>query len=256
MKKTIIVCLMLLMIISIAGCKKETVAQDIYKDNEVEEISEPTLEESRPEPSPEVVEPIKETPVEDVYESASQPIDFDMTQLEGIVPTEVMDETIKSDIYNYLKPFYFNYFFEAGINEETGNVESDAMTLFALSYILQNEHNELRFEPSTFTLYIPKEHVIEVVRKYFYRQLDVFNVYEELKIGFKDDVYSVFVPIDVWDVELKITSIVQIGDFTYKVLAQAVSKDSGLVKEQMDIILDKSGDGYVMINYSKNVVEE
>lgn len=268
MKKTIIVCLMLLIILSIAGCKKNSVSDDIYKDDEEnqEEViveEDPVEEEVTPEPTvePEEVveleeEIIEETPVEDVYESASEPIDFDLTELEGIEPTEVTDEQIKSDIYEYLKPFYFNYFFELGLNEETNNVEADAMTLFALSYIVQNEHNELRFEPSTFMLYIPKEHVIEVVQKYFYRQLDVFNEYEELKISFEDDMYEVFVPIEEWDVSFEIASVVQLGDFTYKVIGEAISLNSDRVKEEIEVIIDKSQNGYVIVNYSTNEIEE
>ncbi len=265
MKKFVIVFLMLFIIVSIAGCKNKSATDDVYDDNEgaIVETEDSTKEEPSPEPSPEVVEEpviveeiMPETPVEDVYESASEPIEFDFTQLEGIEPTEIDDEVIKSEIYDYIKPFYFNYFFELGLNEETGNVESDAMTLFALSYILQNEHNELRFEPSTFTLFIHKDHVIDVVQKYFYRQLDVFNEYEDLKISFKDDTYSVFVPIDEWDVDLRLASVEQLGDFTYKVLAEAVSKNSDRVLEQIDIIIDKSHDGYVIINYSKSEREE
>lgn len=267
MKKSIIVFLMLLIIVSIVGCKSETVTEDIYKDQEevIEEVIEPAEEELSPEPSPEVeevevveevIEEVIETPVEDVYESASEPIDFDLTELEGIEPTEVVDEAITAEIFDYLEPFYFNYFFELGVNEETGNVESDAMTLFALSYIVQHEYNELRFEPSTFTLYIPKEHVIDVVHKYFYRHLDVFNDYEDLKIVFKDDIYEVFVPIDEWDVDFRIASVEQLGDFTYKVLGEAVSKNSERVKEEVDVIIDKSHDGYVIINYVTNEVEE
>ncbi len=129
------------------------------------------------------------------------------------------------------------------------------MALFALSYIVQNEYNELRFEPSTFTLFIPKEHVIDIVQKYFYRQLDVFSDYEDLKISFKDEIYSVFIPIDEWDVEFRIASVEQLGDFTYKVIGEAISLNSGLVKEQIDVIIDKSHDGYVIINYSTSKIE-
>ena len=265
MKKTIIVVLMLLIIVGVVGCKKETVVEDIYKDQVVvEEVTEAVLEETIEEPIVEVeveelveeIEEVIETPAEDVYESASEPIDFDLSELEGIEATVVVDETITSEIYDYLKPFYFNYFFELGINEENGNVESDAMTLFALSYIVQNEYNELRFDPSTFMLYIPKEHVIEVVHKYFYRHLDVFNEYEDLKISFDNDVYEVFVPIDEWDVDLRVASVEQLGDFTYKVIGEAVSKSSDRVKEQIDVIIDKSKDGYVIINYETSEIEE
>lgn len=269
MKRLIIVCLMLFMILSIAGCKKESVSDDIYKDKEdivQEEVIEEVVveevdEDVSPEPSPRIEEPIKEevleeTPVDDVYESASEPIDFDLTEFEGVEATEVVDQVIKDELYEYLKTFYFNYFFEDGVNEETGNVESDAMTLFALSYIVQKEHNELRFDPSTFTLYIPKEHVIEVVQKYFYRQLDVFKEYEELRISFEDDIYAVYVPIKEWDVDFRIASVEQLGDFTYKVIGEALSKNSDRVKEEIHAIIDISKDGYVIINYSTNEVEE
>lgn len=142
------------------------------------------------------------------------------------------------------------------MEEETGNVGIDAMTLFALSYIMQYEYNELDFDAESFTLYIPKEYVVQKVEKVFLRKLDVFKSYEELEIEYFDDTYSVNVEDGVWDVELNLTKVEKLGDFTYRVTGQLLSTGSGRVKEEVQAIIDESQNGHVMVNYHVESIEE
>jgi len=198
----------------------------------------------------------KKSPVADVYEAASQPIDFDMSKFEDVKPLLIEDKQVALDINNYLSDFYFNYFFTQGLDQETGNVTVDAMTLFALSYIMQHEYNELKFDHNTYTLYIPKDRVLEVIHKYFQRELDVFNVYEDLNIGLEDDTYSVVVPYGEWNVVHEVTSVERLGDFTLKVVADIKDESSGLVKEQVEAILEEENGQYVLVNYKIVEIKE
>lgn len=261
MKKTIILCLLFLMIISIVGCKKKNPSEDVYQNQEIDstiDVSNGNDEIGTTEPVTEVVttEAEIQTPVEDVYEMASIPVTFNYDDFEGVEALAITDQELLNELNDYIENFYFNYLFLSGVNSETGNVESDAMTLFALSYIMQYEYNELKFDEKAFTLHIPKDHVINIVRKYFHRQLDVFKPYEDLAIGYEDGIYVVKVETDDWDVELKLNQVEKLGDFTYKVLCDAVSKTSGRVKEQVEAIVDESQNGHVLINYHITKIEE
>jgi len=214
--------------------------------NQVIEQEQPPIEEVQPEV---VEEPIVETPVEDVYELASVPVIFDEASIDPAQLTPVTDPVVIASIEEYIKHFHYNYFFHNGINSENGNVEIDAMTLFALSYIMQNEHNELRFDSTNFRLYIPKNHVIEVVQKFFYRQLDMFKAYPDLKIDYADEVYSVVVPDEEWNDDIKAESIEKLGDFTYKVTCTVTDRTTLKVIKKIHSIIDESKDGPVLVNY-------
>jgi len=266
MKKIVIAFLMLFIILSIIGCKKKNVDDDVYgsgNDGKViveegikEPVEEPIIEEPVIE-EPVIEEVVEETPVEDVYEAASVPIDFDFKTLYGLEPVLVEDEILKEELQEYLKTFYFNYYFSQNVDTESGDIEIDAMTLFAVSYIMQHENEELKFDYESYKLYIPKEHVINVVQKYFHRQLDVFNTYETYDIGYEDDLYSVVVEDGKWDVDLSIASIEKLGDFTYKVVGELTSRTSGRVKERIEAIIDESHDGqHILINYIVLDIEE
>lgn len=284
MKKRILLLFLTSSLLLVPGCQKDT-SDDIYgseteiiqqnddsesdvtegkvtENNEeiVDLAEETTLTEEIDTTESQITETLEEdleqTPVEDVYESASEPITFDISEFEGVEPLLITDEEITDDLEKYLYNFYFNYYFTMGLEEETGNVGIDAMTLFALSYIMQNENEELKFEWDTYTLYIPMDHVRNVVAKYFYRDLDVFNVYEDLNILFDDEIYTVVVEDGAWDVDFKVSQIEKLGDFTYKVTCDITSKSSGRLKEQVEAIVDESHEGHVLINYSLKEIEE
>ncbi len=273
MKKTIITTILLLIFVMSTGCNKST-DDDIYDtDNETDTVSSDlnlTIDETDIESETVVTEEgITEvdtteadttktdtTPREDVYEPASELIEFDYSEFEGIEPFEVTDEELIKELNKYMEAFYFNYYFTLGLEEDTGNITVDAMTLFALSYIMQYEYNELKFEHKTYTLYIPKEHVVNIVQKYFYKNLDVFNVYEDLKIDFEDDIYSVVVEDGRWDVEIKVTKVERLGDFTLRILCDVTNETTGRLKEQIEAVVDESQDGHVLINYGITIIEE
>lgn len=193
--------------------------------------------------------PVVETPVDDTYELASVPVEFDPSVLETTELAVVTDTEIIAKIEKYIQSFHYNYFLLSGINPETGNIDIDAMTLFALSYIMQNEHNELRFDSSTFRLYIPTNHVAEVVQRFFYRKLDVFNVYPDLNIELNEEVYSAEVPDEEWNDDLSTDLVEKMGDFTYKVTCSVTNRTSGTVVQKIVAIIDESKDGLVLVNY-------
>jgi len=253
----IFVVLIILITSIVLGNKgKQDADNEIYI-NEVESESDfnntPIQEQEQPlteVPEPEVVEePIVETPVEDVYELASVPVIFDEASIDPAQLTPVTDPVVITSIEDYIKHFHYNYFFHNGINIENGNVEIDAMTLFALSYIMQNEHSELRFDSTNFRLYIPQNHVIEVVQKFFYRQLDVFKAYPDLKIDYVDDMYSVIVPDEDWNDDVKAETVEKLGDFTYKVTCTITDRTTLKVTKKIHAIIDESKDGLVLVNY-------
>jgi len=289
MKKGIAALCLLLIIISVAGCKKgeeqdlpldneDSLSSEVTdstnpieseeennsqsldnnadtgeKDSEVEDngdIDGDTSDESNKD-AEDIV-----TPVDDVYTLASEPIDFDYSQFDEIVPQEVTDESVLSEIEEYLSDFYFNYYFLDGVSEETGEVGIDAMTLFSLSYIMQHEYDELRFDYDTYQLFIPKQHVIDIVEKYFYRRLDVFNSYEDLDIFYSNDTFIVKVEASEWDVDFHLSKVEKLGDFTYRVSCKTTNKTTGLDEQQIVAIVDESHDGYVLINYSVADIEE
>ncbi len=282
MRRYIIIIMIMMLILALAGCKKSP-AEDAYDKDAVEspgqEIQEDSglvdtenkMEESDASDSleedtdsegeqlnEEVVEneETMETPTEDTYPSASEPIAFDYAELEGMEPLEITDPVLIDELESYLYDFYFNYYFQYGLEEETGNVGIDAMTLFALSYIMQYEYNELEFDTDNFTLYIPKEYVVQKVEKVFLRKLDVFKSYEDLGITYLDDKYRVNVEDGVWDVELSVTKVEKLGDFTYRVTADLTGLTSGRVKEEVQAIIDESQNGHVMVNYHIKTIEE
>ncbi len=269
--------LMLMMLILLIGCNRDA-SEDVYKDKEtdVTDDTEPTTasdltdsEDENPEdneapsesgekdePSDTSDENKMETPVDDVYEFASEPVEFDFSAFEGIEPLVVEDEETIGILQAYLEDFYFNYYFYEGVDKESGNIGADAMTLFALSYIMQYEREELRFDYENFILFIPADHVISVIQEYFYRQLDVFEGYEELGISYEDDMYSVIVEGGEWDVDLEVDTVEKLGDFTYLVKCNAVSKASGMVRETVEAVVDESHEGLVLINYIVDEAEE
>lgn len=235
--------------------KKNNVVDDNYNsDTQGTQTTENVYDSEVTEPTEEVTtdvveEPVVETPVEDTYELASVPIDFDPASVETAELQAVTDTEVISKIDAYIENFHYNYYFLKGINAENGNVEVDAMTLFALSYIMQNEHNELRFDSNTFTLYIPKNHVIEVVQRFFYRQLDVFKAYPDLKIDYKDEEYAVIVEDEIWNDDLTTDSVEKMGDFTYKVTCSVTSRTTNTVVKKIHAIVDETKDGLVLVNY-------
>lgn len=251
----ILVAITIITIIALNLNKKNDVVDDNYNaDTQVTQTTDTvygTEEVTSSEPITEAVieEPVVETPVEDTYELASVPIDFDPASIETADLQVVTDTEQISKIDAYIENFHYNYYFLKGINAENGNVEVDAMTLFALSYIMQNEHNELQFDSNTFTLYIPKNHVIEVIQRFFYRQLDVFKAYPDLKIDYKDEEYAVIVEDEVWDDDLTTDTVEKMGDFTYKVTCSVTSRTTNTVIQKIHAIVDETKDGLVLVNY-------
>lgn len=279
MKKLAVLVMFLMGLILLVGCgttatdevyDKET--ETVEKATDEEQVEEDPVEETAEDAGREDVEQIDEEPVEtdesaeeevapetpsdDAYPVASEPIDFDYSEFEGTEPTVITDDAVIADLGDYLYHFYFNYYFVHGLEEETGNVGIDAMTLFALSYIMQYEYNELEFDAETFTLYIPEEYVIQKVEKVFLRQLDMFKAYEDLGIGYEDELYSVNVEDGIWDVDMVVNKVEKLGDFTFRVTADIISKTSGRVKEQVLAIVDESLNGHVLVNYSVETVED
>lgn len=191
----------------------------------------------------------------DAYPSVTEPIVFDPELFDESESEEIVDEAFINDVESYLSDFYYNYYFHTYLEEETGIVTSQAMELFALSYIMQNENEELKFDVDTFRLYIPVKQVRAVVAKFFHRNLDVHNSYEDLLIEYDNDVYSIVVEDGTWDLELSITSVLKMGDFSYRVYADVIDTNYEVVRERIEAVIDETSDGLLIINYHKEEVE-
>lgn len=256
--RQVLVMIMLLALVLSVGCNKN---EENNGQLTTENISETLDVESTTEIVPEItttadVEPIPEmteadlNAVElDAYTSVSVPIEYDPNLFDAVEAEIITETSFIVEIEDYLKDFYFNYYFLNSLEEETGTVTAQSMELFALSYIMQNENQELKFDVDTFRLYIPVNHVRTTVAKYFHRNLDVYNSYEDLGILYEKDMYSIIVEDGTWDVDFKVTSIAKMGDFSYRVEAEAVDADYDVVREQIEVIVDETADGFLVVNY-------
>lgn len=235
---------------------KETVNEDVYVTEEENGDEIPTDSEDISESGSEEQESVEgidesivvDTPTEDVYVSADEPFDLDVSLLNVESAEAISDEVIKAELMEYIEVFYFNYYFPDAYNKESGEVDARAMTLFALSYIMQHEPEELKFDHETYELYIPKENVVRVVEDYFYRELQSFNAYEDLNIRYVNGEYIVVVEIGEWEETLEYNSLLKWGDFTYKV-GLNIKDANGNVKGTIEAIVDKSESSYVLVNY-------
>lgn len=245
--------LILLLLIYSALPKKdkitEPVEQDVYQENinTTDEVdSEFTEEEVVTEEIEEEI--IVDTPTEDVYVSADEPFDLDLSLLNVDTAEAISDPVIKEELMKYLEVFYYNYYFPQAYQQETGEIDARAMTLFALSYIMQHEPEELKFDHETYELYIPKENVVRVVERFFYRELQSFTGYEDLNIQYVNGEYIVVVEIGVWEETIEYNSLLKWGDFTYKV-GFNIKDENGIVIGKIEAIVDKSENNYVLVNY-------
>jgi hypothetical protein len=104
---------------------------------------------------------------EDVYSGQTLDTVEDMPDFDSQA-VSVTDSEKLTEIQAFIEKFFYNYLFnENHLGTETGEITPDDMQLFAISYIQQFEHNELRFDTDKFILYIPEENVTEVIKRFF-----------------------------------------------------------------------------------------
>ncbi len=185
---------------------------------------------------------------EDAYVSVNEPIDFDMSTYNDVVGEIVENETLRKDMQDYLSDFYYNYYFFQSL-DETGNVNGDNMVLFALSYIMQYENEELPFDADTYRLTIPVDQVQNVLHKYFYRELEQYKDYEAFNVIYTDHNYSVVVEDDRWDTHMAMPVIERIGDFTYLVSADILDDTEDKVLHRVVAVVDESPTGLHLMNF-------
>lgn len=257
MKKRIIsILLIMIMILSITGCKKDN-------DNNIEEVNNEQATVTKVQPSEEnneehVEEVTDEEPPtveEDVYgNNTTEAVDDNITDTIGEV-SPVTDEDLKEQIKQYFEKFYYNIMFMP--ESETGEITESDMQLFAISFIYQYEYNELRFDAEKFVLYIPEENVTEVINRFFdYEFIDHGNPADSM-ITYEDGFYLMPGVDKEWD-KPELIEVTKTSDFGYKALFEITSEIQAVDDPTMyyEIIIEERESRFVMLNYKKIVVEQ
>lgn len=247
MKKKLVLCIVVIIIIGLSGCKK-TPTKDLYGDAQIEsteqntQVSEELAEENA------VSEEESDTVIEDVYGDDNQPVEVEESDLQDIVVTAelVTDEDFRDKVLNYIEKFYYNLYFGKS-NLENGIEESD-MTKFAIYYIYQNEYHELKFNTSLFVLYVPDKRVEELVRKYFDKNVTGHHTFEEEGIVYEDGYYLMPAVNTGWSESVVLDDISVAGDFAYEV-AFSVHNEEGAVIEKYKAMLEVREGRFVLGSY-------
>ncbi|MDF1616541.1 hypothetical protein [Petrocella sp. FN5] len=232
MKKMIVIGLIFLFVLIGTGCKK-TVTNDIYSDTDV------------------VVSTDGITSTEDLYGQSpvegEQPTDEDTTKIGPVTPESLENQDVKDQLLSFLETFHYNIFFSQRDMTE-GIIESDRIK-FAISYIYQNEYQELRFDTSKFILYVPGQRVEEIVYEYFGETVSHHESFEEEKIVYEEGFYLMPAVDTEWNENPQIYSIELNGDNSYLVTISLYNSDLQPTRAYRTIVAVENN-RYVLKSYS------
>ncbi len=250
------------MSLNLSGCKKD-VSQDVYANSAI--VEENITEEEHVAADEvevaevELVEVTEEVVDESIYYPiASEPIDYEIEALKAMEGERVEDEDIHASFEALIRKIYYNYYFTPSIDMESGLIDASNMALFSIAYIMQHDNEGLPFDYASYQLSIPSEKVAEIVAEYFRRDLDVHGSYEDFKVEYNEEkeCYKVVVEDDQWEVDLAINEIRQLNDATYRVICDLPRKTSGLIEQQIEVIITYEEETPIIIYYMIRDKEE
>lgn len=238
MKKFIMIMIVMLLIVSVTGCKKD---KGVKKDSgsvDVDTTVEQTTEASG-------------TVTEDVYTNTNSLEKEDAQDFDHAEGTLVTDSTVITDLQIYIEKFYSNFLFTP--KSDTGEITEMDMQLFAISFIYQYEYTDLRFDSEEFILYIPDENVAEVIKRYFDYEFTNHRYPLDSKISYEDGYYLMPARDEYFGPTPTINSVLKLSDFDYKVAFESTDENNQV--SHFEAIVEEREGRFVMINYKK-VVEE
>jgi len=220
MRKVIAILILLMVLLSLVGCKKTTVetasnSQTTNTENASEKNSNP---ESTQNPS-------------STNTSSGEP---------------VTNEGLMSDLQGFVENFYYNYLFAPQL--ESGAFTETDMQLFAISYIYQYANEGLRFDSEKFLLYIPEENVSEVIKRFFDYDFTKHKYPENSSITYENGYYLMKATTDKLGEKPVIKEAIDYGNSKYKVVFE--SSDPNVNEYIVAMIEEKEG-RFVLLTYKK-----
>lgn len=182
---------------------------------------------------------------DDVYETGKETVDAQDITVE-IIPSDIDDPDFDEKMETFLDPIYYNIFFGQGNYIE--GIDEGAMVKFAISYIYQHEYNELKFDTTSFVLYVPGKRVEEIVEKYFDYHITGHHSFIEANVMYEDDFYLMPAVDTGWSETLSVDAAKATGDFSYDVtLKLSYESDEAPFYKQAHV---EVRDGrYVLVGY-------
>ncbi len=204
-----------------------------------------------------VAETKTEKESESESESSSAPVTTTGEMINAEVTTTIpvvenvgdIDEEVVSKLTKFVDPIYFNIIFGNKSFDE-GFTEKD-MKLFAISYIYQHEHKDLKFDTEKFILYVPSKRVEELVKSYFDVTVQGHATYEEEGIEFKNGFYLMPAADTIWTEHMIVEKVEKINADTYEVKVMFDSPDGALPKK---LITVQEKDGKYILKGYKNIL--
>ncbi|PKM65870.1 MAG: hypothetical protein CVU95_13800 [Firmicutes bacterium HGW-Firmicutes-2] len=208
MKRKIIIGLIILLVLVGTGCKK-SVTGDLYTETNIIINSDgDVITDDQP----------NQTPLDDGTQ-----VDELTPDIGPVTPESVNNQEVQDQLLSFLETFHYNIFFSQRDMTE-GITDSDRIK-FAISYIYQNEYQELKFDTSKFILYVPEQRVEEIVQKYFGVTVSNHASFEEEKIVYEAGFYLMPAMDTEWNEKPQIYSVEMDDDASYKVVISLYNSD-------------------------------
>lgn len=235
MRKGIVLLLSFVLVFSISGCKKDkNVDKDIYIEDNVDTN-------------------VTETPMEDTYEEVEGIEVVEEQEKSNLVDSKevlVSDTKIINKLSEIVEKVHYNYLFDP--NLETGEITESAMQLFAISHIYQYEYQELKQDTEKLILYIPRENVENVIKKFFDHDFRKHGKPSVDIVEYKEGNYLMpFVDIGL-NTTVKNKKVVKLGDFSYKYIYDEVDQYNNVV-DTFEALIEERDGRYILKNYKKYV---
>ncbi len=167
----------------------------------------------------------------------------------GFIAVPVKDISEIKQMRSWLEYFYYNNLFDKNLNNETGEISEDAMMSFAASYIMQLEHQGLRFDPDTFRLYIPQKQLEEVVLRFFDKKITEHRSLSEHGILFEEEHYVIQADSREWPTRLDMLSVTEIAPKVYSSVLNGNNTEIGQIDHQIKAEFQWAEDHYVLKKY-------
>lgn len=169
--------------------------------------------------------------------------------------TSVDDQALVTQITEYMHRIYFNYYFSRSLDADQ-NVNQDTMIRFGLSYIMQYQNKDLKFDYEKYQLYIPTRLIGEVVEQYFDYKPEQYPDYPEDNIKRDKDLYIVPVEDGCWNQALGLTELVRNDKGILKAVFAVKDKQSEKQLKQVVAYLKLSQQKPVILHYIEKEIEQ
>lgn len=243
--------LLIILILVAFFSNRNPIHTDIYQSSEIEiDDSIEELDESNTDEVTNLEIEVDETDTtpdvnEDIYGQGMDVVESG--EVESLIGQggEAAKQELEKQIANVIDKLYFNFYFQP---DETGIISERDRIRFAISYIYQYEYQELKIDTTNFEVYIPLEHVNEIVLKFFDTKV---TAHENIELPFNGEDYVVPMKDSIWDngVEIKIIDIFTEDSLEYLVEFHVVKDE--IVKSRFKMKFVKSHSIYVPTEYIK-----